>query len=84
MHRNALLTNVSRLYEYIQTVPLSSVECERSFSKMNLIKSALRNSLETDTLGDLMNISINGPDFKEFPYEEAFKVWQEKKERRFI
>ena len=36
-----------------------TVECERNFSKMNLIKTPLRNLLQKTTLDDLMTISIN-------------------------
>ena len=39
-----------------------NVGCERSFSKMNLVKKELRNGLNNDTLDYLMFISINEPD----------------------
>lgn len=40
---------------------LSSVEPERGFSLMALIKTKLRNSLYTETLDALMQIAANGP-----------------------
>ena len=39
---------------------LMSVNCERGFSRQNLIKTALRNSMSTHTLNNLLAIGING------------------------
>jgi hypothetical protein len=50
LHKNKFLTNISLIYEYLQVIPLTTVECERSFSKMNIIKTDLRNCLEPSTL----------------------------------
>ena len=75
---------ISKIYEYLQVVPLTTVECERSFSRMNLIKTCLRNNLEVSTLSDLMNISLNGPDVRGFPYEEAQIVGGEEREKVYL
>ena len=42
-------------------LPVSTVDCERGFSKQNLIKTDLRNSLKPESLSNLMMISIEGP-----------------------
>ena len=47
-----------RLVQTIQTAC-----CERGFSKMKLIKSALRNRLYIETLDSLMTVSLLGPEF---------------------
>jgi hypothetical protein len=80
----SMLSNVRLLYEYTAVIPLSTVECERNFSKMNLIKTELRNQMDIETLGALMNISINGSDASQFPFHRAFKEWQEQKHRKYL
>ena len=52
--------NLKNLLEIYDCIPLSSVECERYFSKFNLIKTDIRNRLEPETIDALMNISLNG------------------------
>ena len=47
-----------RLVQTIQTAC-----CERGFSKMKLINSALRNRLYIETLDSLMTVSLLGPEF---------------------
>jgi hypothetical protein len=46
----------------ITCIPVSSVDCERGFSKMSLIKSDIRNQMNSETMNALMNISIAGPE----------------------
>jgi hypothetical protein len=65
------------LLEYFLTLPISSVECERSFSKMNNIKTERRNRLGEDTLCALMMISINGCKLDEFDPAESIRIWRE-------
>ena len=64
-------------------LPLSSVECERSFSKMNLIKTKLRNQLEEDTLDNLMFISIVGKDIEKMNFNVPIENWKIGKKRYF-
>ncbi|GJP63009.1 hypothetical protein CLOP_g20062 [Closterium sp. NIES-67] len=49
---------ILRLWQALAVLPLSTVECERGFSKQNLIKSWERGCLGDDTLGDLMRCSL--------------------------
>ena len=44
------------------TMPLSIVDCERGFSKHNMIKTRIRARLQTKNVNTLMNISIDTPD----------------------
>ena len=46
---------------------MSTADCERGFSVMNLQQTDLRNSLATETVCNLLMISINGP---------ALEFWQ--------
>lgn len=45
----------------IRTLPVSTAECERGFSQMNLICSDLRSRLSVTNISNLMFININGP-----------------------
>nr|CAH7749979.1 unnamed protein product [Callosobruchus chinensis] len=46
-----LFRNVSEYVLNILSLPHSNAECERVFSKLNLIKTKLRNTLKIDTIG---------------------------------
>lgn len=48
-----------RLLLIALSIPATSAGCERSFSKMKLIKSVLRNSMLDERLRDLAILSIN-------------------------
>jgi hypothetical protein len=51
---------------------------------MNLIKTGLRNQMDSVTLAALFNISINGVELEQFRFHEPLKVWQQEKYRRHI
>ncbi len=53
--------------------PVSTVDCERGFSKQNVVKTCLRNSMSLSTLNHLMRISIDGPSLKSFNFKAAFQ-----------
>ena len=60
-------------------IPLTTAGCEKTFSRLNLIKTELRNRMETETLQHHMNISINGPEIKDieqFKFEEVINMWR--------
>ena len=42
--------------------PVSTVDCESGFSRQNLIKTAIRNRINLQNLGNLMTISTEEPD----------------------
>jgi len=49
--------NVYLAYKYLCTIPTTSVSCERSFSKLKLIKSRLRSTMAQNRLESLILIS---------------------------
>jgi hAT family C-terminal dimerisation region len=51
-------TNVFRVYEYFLTLPCSQIECERVFSKLKIVKSRLRSSVEEDLLDALILMNV--------------------------
>eukprot|EP00665_Eupelagonemidae_sp_cell47_P013458 gene13458-biopygen6549 len=53
---------LTKLVSILATLPVGSASVERSFSKMKLIKTRLRNRLSGDSLEDLMLISMEGWD----------------------
>ena len=64
-------------------LPLSTATCERSFSKLNIIKNDLRNLLKEPHLRCLMRIPLNGPSIDKFNAEEAIKLWKNKENKIF-
>lgn len=46
--------NVAKFVLQVISLPHSSAECERLFSKVNLIKTKIRNKLQTETLNGLL------------------------------
>ena len=76
------IPNLLRLADWRLALPLSSVECERDFSRMKLIKTPLRNRLKNTNLSRLIWISVDGPPISEYPFEEALLLWHQVKQRR--
>ena len=48
------------LINLLKALPITSADCERGFSQMNLYHTPLRSGLLTATVSDLMMIGING------------------------
>ena len=48
--------NVATLYKICCTIPVTSASCERSFSKLKLVKTALRSTMSQDRLSSLVVI----------------------------
>lgn len=55
------IPNLKRVLSTLLTLPMSSVDCERGFSQMKLIKTRLRNSLSESALNMAMLVAIEGP-----------------------
>jgi len=53
--------NLKSLFSVLKIMPVSSAECERGLSQMNLYHSAARNRLLVNSVSDLLMIGINGP-----------------------
>ncbi|GJP78687.1 hypothetical protein CLOP_g8956 [Closterium sp. NIES-67] len=67
-----------RLWQACVVLPLSTVECERGFSRQNVIKSWVRGALCNARLSELMVISLLQ---YEFGWDEALECWREKLRR---
>ena len=64
--------------------PVSTVDCERGFSRQNLIKTCLRNRMSVEALDKLLRLSIEGPSVDKFHYEKAVEKWAKIKNRRIL
>ena len=53
-------------------LPVSNAICERGFSKLKVIKSNLRNSIESVNLDKALRIGIEAKRFKNFNFIDAF------------
>lgn len=53
--------NLMMLLNLLSVLPISSADCERGFSQMNLYHTSERNRLLTETVSDLLMIGVNGP-----------------------
>lgn len=74
-----------KLWRALLVLPLSSVECERGFSKMNKVKTKLRNQLSLGSLNLAMFVSMNTPKVtnpEHVLWDECFDAWKSMKSRR--
>ena len=74
------LAKLARIY---RVLPPHTADCERDFSKLNLIKPDIRNRMGESTLDFLLRIRTEGPPIGEYPFENAVKLWAQKKDRRY-
>ena len=76
--------NILHLVHILLVLPVSSAVCERGFSSQKRIKSDARASLHTDTVEDLIRISVEGPSLEDFDARESVANWfsQGQKARR--
>ena len=68
--------NMTKLMAISMVLPVSSVECERGFSKQNVIKTRLRCRLTIERLEQLMRVSLNGPRLEEFDPLPIYRMWR--------
>lgn len=81
---SSLYPVVGYLGRRLLVLPVSTVDCERGFSRQNLINTDLRNSLKIESLSNIMMIAIEGPTSESFPFEDAFNKWASVKTRRIL
>jgi hypothetical protein len=76
--------NIMKLLTIALTLPVSTVDCERGFSRHNLIKTRLRSCLLTKNVSTLMKIAIDTTDIQHlnnFDFNRAFVLWCSQKHR---
>lgn len=67
--------NLMLLKNALNTIPISSSECERGFSQMNLILTSGRASLLTKTVSSLLFLRIVGPPLRHFHPTKYVESW---------
>lgn len=65
----------SHLLAIALVLPVATAECERGFSTMKRIKTALRNRMSGTKLLSLMVISIQGVDTQNMTFRPAVETW---------
>jgi hypothetical protein len=74
-NRRRIGRTLQTLLQRLTLLPVSSAECERGFSCMNVNDTAVRNQLSVETLSALLFIKANGPPpslFNPTPYVELW------------
>ena len=67
--------NFAALQHALSTIPISSSECERGFSQMNLIATPSRASLLTKIISSLLFVRLVGPPLKLFDPTKYVDSW---------
>lgn len=63
------------LQKAVNCMPVSTADCERSFSVMNTVITKKRNRLEIESVSSLLFISILGPEITDFQPAPFVKNW---------
>lgn len=72
---DVILSGLRILINSVNTLPISTAECERGFSKMNLICSSLRSKLTVKHMSSLLFISICAPPVSQWEPLKYVKSW---------
>ncbi len=73
--------SVKALLNTVNTIPVSTAECERGFSKMNIICSPLRSTVTVKHISQLMFVSLVGPPLNLWQPLPYVKAWLQKGRR---
>ena len=89
LYYNSCIENIKKIYSNVKILmkliivrPTSSVDCERSFSNMRIVKNWLRNSMEQKRLNSLMIGSIHSETLDELNIDELMSSFVKKTEWR--
>lgn len=76
MHVSAY-TTLCEAYAYFLTLSVTEVNCERTFSKLKLIKTRLRSNLTQDNLESLLLMSVEKELLDEIDVSEVVEYLKE-------
>ena len=77
-----IFPHMSQLAQICCIIPPHTVDYERDFSQLNFVKTSLRNRMNQKTLDAIIRILGKGPSISEYPFQEAVRLWAERKNRR--
>ena len=66
------------------TLPMSTAECERGFSRQNITKTRLRNRLLHPMLDALLRIDINAKKWSDINEQDVLKRWESRTSDNFF
>lgn len=69
------------VFNCVNTLPVSTAECERGFSLMNILCTPLRSRISVTHMSSVMFISLNGPSLNEWNPGPYVKSWLAKSRR---
>jgi hypothetical protein len=72
---------LQKLKNCVDTLPVSTAECERGFSKMNIVCSSLRSALTVKHISSLLFVSLCGPPISIWKPAVYVKSWLAKGRR---
>ncbi len=78
--RNGL--SVLLLCNALFSLPFTTAAVESAFSKLKVIKTDRRCSLQTSTLDDLLEVNLEGPDIMDYSSASAVELWWQDRMRR--
>jgi len=64
-----------RVITYVETLPVSTADCERGFSRMNVICDELRSTITVQHLSTLMFVSLVGQPLHLWNAEPYVRSW---------
>ena len=67
--------NLKPLINSVNTIPVSTAECERGFSAMNVILSDLRSSLLLQHVSALLFVKLHGPPLQLWQPDRYVESW---------
>jgi hypothetical protein len=72
---NTVGDNLAELINILKVLPVSSAECERGFSQMNLFHTSERSRLLVETVSALIMIAVTGPPLEHWQPEKYVISW---------
>ena len=81
-YRKYIFPNLRTALQILLTVSVSVASCERSFSKLKLIKTHLRSTMTQERLANLAILSIEKTTFESISYDDIIDQFAEKKARK--
>jgi hypothetical protein len=80
-HQASPPADLKPLLKTVNTLPVSTAECERGFSLMNIICTDHRNSLLVKNIANLMFINLNGPPLSLWQPQKYVESWRKSHHR---
>lgn len=74
--RQNIFPSITKAFKLFVTIPVISCSCERTFSKLNLVKTKLRSTMGQERLDGLLNMFIEQEQAYNVDYEEVIDIFK--------